>query len=693
MTVVRRPRLVPGVRLVEQRMKDEQSFVAKSPATGAYLRFREVEARVMRLFDGEHTVAGVVQALSDAGIAVSAATVDAFATRLASLGLVERTLQERSSAQLERLRQERKGRRRQPLFRGELLRMRFSVGDPDALLTRTMPYVRWCFTPAFVYASVALFAVYAIVMIAYWSDLSTAFGNLTRPSSLTVGTGLLFWATFLVVGAVHELGHAYACKNFKGEVNEMGVMILYFQPAFYCNVNDAWSFQKLAHRMWVTVAGGWIELWLGAFAAFVWIAAAPGTLLANTALMMTVLAGGLTLLSNANPLLPYDGYFALSDWLEIPNLRQRASAYFRWYLSAHLLRSVAEEPVVTPRERRIFLTYGALSLVYVMFMYYLLSTIALGWVWRTFGGVAAALVLLAFVVLRRDKLRTLYHNVRTAIGEFYRSSLRAGVQRVVPAPLRGRRGGLAVAALVLVLPWPRNVDGRWVALPASHMQVVAPMDGVITDVLVHEGDTVRAGVPVVQMVSRVLDRMDPVRRGERDSLQLLAQAARSASAGDAALYEAEARSASARAIATTVARDAGTVRAAGDGVILTPHAERLLGGAVRAGTPLLSIGAADSLDVRIRLSGGGSSAAEAGQPVSLLLDADAANPRHGRLLHVSPTAGDANPGAIEATVRLATGGAWRAGARGDARVRVGRSTVGGALLWALRVRLRPDLLL
>ena len=49
---------------------------------------------------------------------------------------------------------------------------------------------------------------------------------------------------------IHELGHAYACKHFGGEVHEMGFMLLFFMPAFYANVNDAWSFPQRSYNTW-----------------------------------------------------------------------------------------------------------------------------------------------------------------------------------------------------------------------------------------------------------------------------------------------------------------------------------------------------------------------------------------------------------------------------------------------------------
>src|SRR5690349_5752229 len=81
-----------------------------------------------------------------------------FARKLASIGLLERTLVERTTLELERIRAERRKRRRPALFRGELLRMRWSLGDPDALFTRVMPAIRWMFTRSFIAVSVALFA-------------------------------------------------------------------------------------------------------------------------------------------------------------------------------------------------------------------------------------------------------------------------------------------------------------------------------------------------------------------------------------------------------------------------------------------------------------------------------------------------------------------------------------------------------
>ncbi|AMW05293.1 efflux RND transporter periplasmic adaptor subunit [Gemmatimonas phototrophica] len=692
MSTVRRPSLVNGVRVVEQRFQGEPGFVVKSPSTGKYLRFKPVEARVMELFNGERTVHQVAAQMTAEGTSIGASTIDAFATRLATLGIVDRTLVEKTSAQLERLREERKERRRKPLFRGEFLRMRFPMGDPDRLLTRTMPLVRWCFTPAFVWGSVAVFAFYALLLTARWQELTTSFSALTNPANWSVATALMFWGAFIGVGIVHELGHAYACKGFRGEVNEMGFMIMYFQPAFYCNVNDAWTFTKLSDRLWVTAAGAWVELLLGAAAAAVWAVSAPGTVISQLSLMVTLLAGGLALLSNANPLLPYDGYFALSDWLEIPNLRQRALGYFNWFFATTILRREAEEPAVTERERRIFLWYGALASLYIAMVYTIALRFVVRWSYRTFGITVATALVVVLMTWQRHRLLAAWTAVRAAWHDFARQTLRSRFA-LIPAPLRGWRGGALGTALLMLLPWPRNVDGEWNARPLGYRVVTAQTDGVITDVRVRGGDMVVAGAPMLQLLNRQTERSLTQATFDRDSLQLQEQASVAARAGDIATLQARSQAASVRAANSRAVQRQLIVRATTTGTVLTEQPALLIGKPVTAGTPLLHLGRSDSLEVRVHFRGAGAAALQPGQRIRLYLDADAARPITSTVSRVSLVGTPEHPGATEALVHLPASGAWRAGTNGPARVRLQMGTIGSAMLWAIRSRLRPDFLL
>ena len=119
------------------------------------------------------------------GLEISASTVEGFARKLSKLGLLERTLMERTTQQLERLRSERR-RQRQPLFRGELFRMRFSFGDPDGCSSAVVPAIRWCFTPGFRRALRHLFAAYLVILGARresFTDVSPRTHSPTSPWS------------------------------------------------------------------------------------------------------------------------------------------------------------------------------------------------------------------------------------------------------------------------------------------------------------------------------------------------------------------------------------------------------------------------------------------------------------------------------------------------------------------------------
>lgn len=682
------PLLRAEISIIEQTYRGEKSFVVKDLAAQRYFRFGAAEVRVLRAFDGRHTPAEIAALLGEEGVRLSAAAVDAFARSMANAGFLERALGERTTLQLERLRAERRERRRPQLFRGELLRMRWSFGDPDTLLSRTLPYLQWMFTRGFVAASVLVFVLYFAILAARWDAFGAALVDTFSWHALTLGNVIVLWLTGALVILIHELGHGYACKHFGGEVRELGFMLIYFQPAFYCNVSDAWSFPERRARLWVTAAGGWIQLVVASVAALVWWAAAPGTLAANVAVAAMLVGGATTLLTNANPLLPLDGYFALTDWLEIPNLRLRAFAHFRWWLRRTVLRLDEPEPDAWPRERRVFLLYGGLAVLYAITLFGILIAMLLGWARAAWGALGAVLLALALLVLLRRWI--------VAAGQAALLVLRARRDA-----LRRARGPSRVAAVLLVLvlllvPWTLTSSGRFVVGPVAARAVTSADSGVVAQLFVGEGMRVAAGAPLLRIVDRELDRQRIDAAGVVDSLVLAESAARSAGrSGDASRLGAVRDEALAVLEQLERRTAALTLRATDDGVVLTPHVEELVGRRVAAGDTLLSLASADSVEVRIALAGAGATRVRAGQVVHLVSFADPAAPVTARVGDVSSGGIGHRPadGAVEARVRRSVGDAWRAGAAGEASVELRRSNVLGALWWNARQLIRVDLLL
>ena len=671
------------ITIVEQVYRGETCYVVKDLAAQKYFRFGAAEIRVMRCFDGKKTSAQIAESLTGDGLSISPSTVDAFAQKLANAGFLERTLSERSTLQIERLRAERNKRRQPQLFRGEWLRMRWSFGDPDSFMNRTIPGIRWMFTRAFAAVSVVLFAAYSYLVVSRWAEFTTAVSATFSFSTITLANAVTLWIVGAVVILIHELGHAYTCKFFGGEVRELGFMLLYFQPAFYCNVSDAWSFPQRSARLWVTAAGMWIQLVMAGVAAIAWGLLAPGTWLATAAIATMIIGGATTVLTNANPLLPLDGYFALTDVLEIPNLRHRAYAYARWWVQQRVLRIDAPEPSATARERKVFLIYGALAAAYIALLLGFLSVFVLGWAGRELGAVGVIAAAGVLMILLRTRLTEW---VRSAI-------LLVRTRRATLLKVRRPLTVLVVVGLLVMMlvPWPLTSSGTMTVSPVSSSRVNAAAEGVVAEVLVSEGMRVEAGAPLARLANPALDLAILESARAVDSLSALEVSARSnGRADESSRVEAERESAAASLAALERRASELTLRAPTAGTVVTRRPEQAVGRKVSAGDSLLALAAIDSVELRVQLRGAGATRVSAGQTLHAVSYADVAAPWSGTVAAVSAS-GIGQSGFVEARARLVADGVWRAGAVGEASVELARSNLFGAAVWRLRQLIRTDL--
>ena len=150
--------------------------------------------------------------------------------------------------------------------------------------------------------------------------------------------GLVWLAIALITTkALHELGHALACKHYGGECHELGLMLLVFTPCLYCNVSDSWMLPSKYQRAFIGFAGMYVEIFLASIATFIWWYSDPSGVLSNVCLRVMFISSVSTLLFNGNPLLRFDGYYVFSDAIEIPNLATRAARYYGYLVRRHLL--------------------------------------------------------------------------------------------------------------------------------------------------------------------------------------------------------------------------------------------------------------------------------------------------------------------------------------------------------------------
>src|SRR5216684_4807130 len=324
------------------------SVVIKDPVSRKFFRLGEAEHFIARQLDGETPLETVRQrAEANFGAVLPIETLNAFLQNLKKNGVLETTEPGEKSAY-----------REPPRFRGGPLYCRFKVFDPCRLLQCMVPWTRFFYSPFFVVLSAAAILAAAGVTITSWGDFRQELPRLYGSWYTIAGVLAL---NFLVVGA-HEFGHGLTCTRFGGEVHEMGCALVFLQPAFYCNVSDAWLFPEKSKRLWVGIAGPYVELFLWSLAVLAWRVTEPYTWINFITLSVMATSGVKTLL-NFNPLIKLDGYYLLSDYLEIPNMRRRSFRYVGSLVEKLFgLESLEEKEVLPRRERVIFSIYGTLAL-------------------------------------------------------------------------------------------------------------------------------------------------------------------------------------------------------------------------------------------------------------------------------------------------------------------------------------------
>src|ERR1700737_2089331 len=173
------------------------------------------------------------------------------------------------------------------------------------------------------------------------------------------------WIALGVVKVIHEFGHGLSCKAFGGEVHEMGALFLCLSPCLYCNVSDAWTLPNKWWRIIISFAGIYVELIIAATATWIWWYSPAHPFINNMSLSLMVVCSVSTVVFNANPLMRYDGYYILADWLEIPNLRDRSNRFLQRLCMDYCLGIEVQPEQYMALWRRIsFLLYAVISWVY-----------------------------------------------------------------------------------------------------------------------------------------------------------------------------------------------------------------------------------------------------------------------------------------------------------------------------------------
>ncbi|MCM8594075.1 PqqD family peptide modification chaperone [Accumulibacter sp.] len=475
-----RPELRAHARIQRQRFRGQAWYVVHDRASGKLHRFSPAAYGVIQLLDGRRTVDEVWREVA-ARSGSEAPTQDEVIRLLAQLHAAD-LLQADLPPDVDELAERGSQQKRRKLLQSFInpMSMRIPLWDPDDFLSRTWPLVRPL--AGWLGLVVWLLAVLPGIVLAgvHWPELTA---NLSDQVLATKNL-LLLWLIYPLIKALHELAHGYAVKSGDGEVHEMGLMLLVLAPVPYVDATASGAFRSKWRRAFVGAAGMLVELFLAGIAMIVWALVEPG-LVRSIAFNVVLVGGASTLLFNGNPLLRYDGYYVLSDLIEIPNLGGRSNQYWQWLAKRHLFGVTAvERPVATAGERRWFSFYGAASFVYRTLVMIAIALFIAG----EFFFVGVVLAIWAAITMFVVPLVKAIAYIQSS-PELQRTRTRA---RLVAY------GGLAALALfVLLVPLPLRTHAEGVVWVPENAEVRTGADGFVEQLFVAPDAQVAAGEVLV----------------------------------------------------------------------------------------------------------------------------------------------------------------------------------------------------
>jgi putative peptide zinc metalloprotease protein len=359
-----KPTLRRHVEVHVHNYRGDRWYVLQNHSTGQFRRIHPQAYLLVGLMDGVRTIEQIWELASDR-LGDDLPSHEEILQLVGSLYQANLIRMDLSGDAAELFRHGNEQRRKR--WMGKLrspLSVQIPVFDPNDFLTKTQHWVKPFFTKIFLFIWLAMIIMLAVLAVRHWGELTNNVGD----QLLAADNILLLWFIYPVIKLLHELGHGYVIKRAGGSVHEVGIMLLVFFPMPYVDASASTGFASKYQRMLVDGAGMMVELFIAAIAMVVWINAEQG-FVHSIAYNILFIAGLSTLLFNGNPLLRFDGYYLLADWLEMPNLAQKSNQHWA-YLSKRFLFALPdqESPANDVKEAFIYAIYGAASLFYRLFI-------------------------------------------------------------------------------------------------------------------------------------------------------------------------------------------------------------------------------------------------------------------------------------------------------------------------------------
>jgi putative peptide zinc metalloprotease protein len=452
----------------------EACYMVEDPLRGKYFRIGSDEFTLISLLDGKNTIAQAI------GLSAPTLQERAF-TENEAMSVCHWLLESQlavcgGAGQGERLASSaRKMAQNKLVAAVNPLAMRLPLFNPTPLLSRVLPWVQWVFSRPAVVAWGVVCLIGIVVAANHRGDLVESSAVL-----LDRDNWLRLAVVWLILKLLHESAHAVTCMHYGGTVPSAGVLLVVFTPLPFVDVTASWRFSSKWHRIATAAAGVYVELFIAALAIMLW-SWSNSAVVRHAALNVAATASVGSLLINGNPLMRFDGYYILSDWLELPNL-SASGQKFIGSLFQRLLGVEVAPDTRSVRTRRIVAVYAIASLVWRNMVYAGLLLVLYALVSKLGSFLAGTVLLLAIAAVLVNPVRNVVRFLTK------QQSLDMRRLAIVAA------GGLAcVVILVIFLMHPSTIRTCGIVDYSPPTIVRSASPGLVRDVKVRDGETVKRG--------------------------------------------------------------------------------------------------------------------------------------------------------------------------------------------------------
>ena len=485
-----KPELHPNVESVCHVYRGQRHYLLINRDTNQQFRCSEFIKDIAEQLDGEKTVDMLFQELSTTNPAeFSREKLMDILWKLAQAGLMVNHTQDNE-------------KKRSFAWLANPFAIKVPLFDPDSALEKLSPLGKFIFCKQTFIFWLLLIAWAALNGLSMSTELSAHWTTrFYDPMNL-----LWLWLIYPLVKFLHELGHGLATKFWGGNVREVGLMFLVFTPVPYVDASASAAFISKYQRLTVAAIGIMVELSLAAAAFFVWEASGQG-LVKDLAFNVIVISGFSTLLFNGNPLLRFDGYYVLSDWIEIPNLATRSNRYLAKLIKLHCFGLTTEDPILmAPGEKKWLIGYGLLSNTYRVFITFAIVAYIADKLFIVGS-------LLAVWALYTQLIRPIYNGASSVIKQslhedrFHRVS---GIMAI---------SALCLFCFIFIVPISSSSYSRGIVMLPEESLIRANADGFVREIHAQDSSQVSVGSAIFLLENRQLEVALAEMRAEETLLQ------------------------------------------------------------------------------------------------------------------------------------------------------------------------------